>query len=382
MLIPIGIYLFIRSFVKSAAKMGGGGGGSSLFNMGGSFKVKNRAKDSNTKFGDVAGLDEAKVEIVEFVDFLKNPEKYQALGAKIPKGALLVGPPGTGKTLMAKAVAGEAGVPFFATSGSDFVEMFVGMGSSRIRTLFATARKNAPCIIWIDEIDAVGRARDSSGFGGGNDERENTLNQLLVEMDGFNTNENVIIMAGTNRADILDKALLRPGRFDRQIEIGLPDINARVQMFELHLKKLTLEKDPKYYAKRLAALTPGFSGADIANVCNEGALITARADLDKVTMSQLEAAVDRMIGGLEKKSKVLSRVEKIKVAYHEAGHAIVSWFLEHTSPLLKVTIVPRSSGALGFAQYTPKDQYLYTHEQVDILSLESLLNLLSLLLSS
>lgn len=318
-------------------------------------------------FDDVAGLDEAKQEISEFTHFLSNPEKYKRLGAQIPKGALLVGPPGTGKTLLAKATAGAANVPFFSTSGSDFVEMFGGVGPSRVRALFDEARKHKPCIIWIDEIDAIGKARSNSKFGG-NDERENTLNQLLVEMDGFESNEGVVVLAGTNRSDILDKALMRPGRFDRQIAISNPDISARREMFLLHLKPLSLSNSVSEklddFASRLAAMTPGFSGADIANVCNEAALIAARKDREKVDAVDFEAAIERVIGGLEKKKKVLSKDEKITVAYHEAGHAVTAWFLEHASPLLKVSIIPRGSAALGYAQYLPRDHFLQTTEQL------------------
>ena len=315
-------------------------------------------------FADVAGCDEAKVEIMEFVNFLKKPAKYKELGAKIPKGALLVGPPGTGKTLLAKATAGEAGVPFLSISGSDFMEMFVGVGPARVRDLFAQARAQAPSIIFIDEIDAVGRARGRAGLAGGNDERENTLNQLLVEMDGFSSSSNVVVLAGTNRPDILDKALLRPGRFDRQISIDRPDIRGREQIFRVHLKRVTLDHDVGYYSERLAALTPGFAGADIANVVNEAALVAARRDRKAVGMAEFEAAVDRVIGGLEKKNKVISAEERRTVALHEAGHAVVGWFLEHAEPLLKVSIVPRGSAALGFAQYLPNENLLSTREQM------------------
>eukprot|EP01097_Dermamoeba_algensis_P002517 TRINITY_DN19_c0_g1_i1.p1 TRINITY_DN19_c0_g1~~TRINITY_DN19_c0_g1_i1.p1 ORF type:complete len:508 (-),score=143.40 TRINITY_DN19_c0_g1_i1:192-1715(-) len=301
---------------------------------------------------------------MEFVDFLKNPKRFQALGAKIPKGSLLVGPPGTGKTLLAKAVAGESNVPFFFVSGSDFIEIFVGVGPSRVRDLFAKARENAPCIVFIDEIDAIGRARGKGGFSGGNDERENTLNQLLVEMDGFTPSTGVVVMAGTNRPDVLDKALLRPGRFDRQIAIDLPDINAREEILKVHMKPIKVSLDVETTSKRLAALTPGFSGADLANICNEAALIAARNEKQSVEIVDFESAIDRVIGGLEKKTKVISPKEKEIVATHEAGHAIVGWFLEHTSPILKVSIVPRGNAALGFAQYLPKDQYLFTTEQI------------------
>jgi AFG3 family protein len=323
-----------------------------------------KGKTPKVTFKDVAGLDEAKVEIMEFVDFLKKPEKYRRLGAKLPKGALLVGPPGTGKTLLAKATAGEASVPFFSTSGSDFIEMFVGVGPSRIRDLFAQARANAPCIVFIDEIDAVGRARGRGGFAGGNDERENTLNALLVEMDGFTSSTGVVVFAGTNRADILDKALLRPGRFDRQVLIDKPDIRGRYQIFLVHLKPLKLADDMSTIAKRLASLTPGFTGADIANICNEAALIAARDNRNKVSVIDFEAATDRVIGGLEKKNKVISKEERETVAHHEAGHAVAAWFLPHAEPLLKVSIVPRGQAALGFAQYLPKERYITSKEQL------------------
>ncbi|RVW66037.1 ATP-dependent zinc metalloprotease FTSH 10, mitochondrial [Vitis vinifera] len=343
-------------------------------------------------FKDVAGCDEAKQEIMEFVHFLKNPKKYEELGAKIPKGALLVGPPGTGKTLLAKATAGESAVPFLSISGSDFMEMFVGVGPSRVRNLFQEARQCAPSIIFIDEIDAIGRARGRGGFSGSNDERESTLNQLLVEMDGFGTTAGVVVLAGTNRPDILDKALLRPGRFDRQITIDKPDIKGRDQIFKIYLKKIKLDREPSYYSQRLAALTPGFAGADIANVCNEAALIAARNEGTQVTMDHFEAAIDRIIGGLEKKNKsslrndvlqashcvekwhmgtlihlppvVISQLERRTVAYHESGHAVAGWFLEHAEPLLKVTIVPRGTAALGFAQYVPNENLLMTKEQL------------------
>jgi len=351
---------------RAASKMGGGGG---IGGMGNPFSFgKSRAKmispeHVKVSFKDVAGLDEAKEEIMEFVSFLKNPKKYRAIGAKTPKGAMLVGPPGTGKTLLAKATAGEANVPFFTISGSDFIEMFVGVGPSRVRDLFKQARKHAPSIVFIDEIDAVGRSRDSSGFSQ-NDERESTLNQLLVEMDGFDTEEGVVVLAGTNRADVLDSALLRPGRFDRQIGVDLPDIKGRKAIFEVHLKPLTLEEKPEVYSKKLSTLTPGFSGADISNVCNEAALIAARHKKDQVQMADFEAAIERVIGGLEKKNKVLSVEEKNRVAWHEAGHAICGWFLEHASPLLKVSIIPRGSNALGYAQLQVRDQHLYTEDQL------------------
>ncbi|XP_050379361.1 ATP-dependent zinc metalloprotease FTSH 10, mitochondrial-like isoform X2 [Argentina anserina] len=343
----------------------GGKGGRGIFNIG---KAQITKVDKNAKnkvfFKDVAGCDEAKQEIMEFVHFLKNPKKYEELGAKIPKGALLVGPPGTGKTLIAKATAGESGVPFLSMAGSDFMEMFVGVGPSRVRSLFQEALQCAPSIIFIDEIDAIGRARGRGGFSGGNDERESTLNQLLVEMDGFGTTSGIVVLAGTNRPDILDKALLRPGRFDRQITIDKPDIKGRNQIFQIYLKKLKLDREPSHYSERLAALTPGFAGADIANVCNEAALIAARNESAKITMQHFEAAIDRVIGGLEKKNKVISKLERRTVAYHEAGHAVAGWFLEHAEPLLKVTIVPRGTAALGFAQYVPNENLLMTKEQL------------------
>ncbi|XP_058109608.1 ATP-dependent zinc metalloprotease FTSH 10, mitochondrial-like [Magnolia sinica] len=343
----------------------GGKGGRGIFNIG---KAQVTKLDKNAKnkvfFKDVAGCDEAKQEIMEFVHFLKNPKKYEDLGAKIPKGALLVGPPGTGKTLLAKATAGESGVPFLSISGSDFMEMFVGVGPSRVRSLFSEARQCAPSIIFIDEIDAIGRARGRGGFTGANDERESTLNQLLVEMDGFGTTAGVVVLAGTNRPDILDKALLRPGRFDRQITIDKPDIRGRDQIFQVYLKKIKLDNEPSFYSQRLAALTPGFAGADIANVCNEAALIAARNEQSQVTMEHFESAIDRIIGGLEKKNKVISKLERRTVAYHESGHAVAGWFLEHAEPLLKVTIVPRGTAALGFAQYVPNENLLMTKEQL------------------
>ncbi|PSR98289.1 ATP-dependent zinc metalloprotease [Actinidia chinensis var. chinensis] len=343
----------------------GGKGARGIFNIG---KAQFTKMDKNSKnkvyFKDVAGCDEAKQEIMEFVHFLKNPKKYEELGAKIPKGALLVGPPGTGKTLLAKATAGESGVPFLSISGSDFMEMFVGVGPSRVRSLFQEARQCAPSIVFIDEIDAVGRTRGRGGFSGGNDERESTLNQLLVEMDGFGTTSGVVVLAGTNRPDILDKALLRPGRFDRQITIDKPDIKGRDQIFRIYLTKLKLDQEPSYYSQRLAALTPGFAGADIANVCNEAALIAARSESTQVTMEHFEAAIDRVIGGLEKKNKIISKLERRTVAYHESGHAVTGWFLEHAEPLLKVTIVPRGTAALGFAQYVPNENLLMTKEQL------------------
>ena len=342
---------------------GGGAGGANPFNVGKS-KAQVYEKGDNTNritFKDVAGQEGAKQEVQEIVDFLKQPEKYTELGGKIPKGALLVGPPGTGKTLLAKAVAGEADVPFFSMSGSDFVEMYVGVGASRVRDLFEQAKKSSPCIIFIDEIDAVGRARGKNPNMGGNDERESTLNQLLTEMDGFGSNSGVIILAATNRADILDKALLRAGRFDRQIHVDLPDLNERKAVFEVHLKPLKLDKtvDPDLLARQ----TPGFSGADIANVCNEAALIAARHKKDAVGKQDFLAAVDRIIGGLEKKTRVMTNHEKHTIALHEAGHATLSWFLEHANPLIKVTIVPRGR-ALGAAWYLPEERQITTKEQM------------------
>jgi cell division protease FtsH len=342
---------------------GGGGPGGQIFNIGKSkaalFDAENKVKIT---FEDAAGLEEAKEEVKEIVDFLKNPAKFTKLGGKIPKGALLVGPPGTGKTLLAKAVAGEAGVPFFTLSGSDFVEMFVGVGAARVRDLFKQAKEKAPCIVFIDEIDAIGRSRGKGQMPGSNDERENTLNSLLVEMDGFSTDSGVIILAATNRPDVLDMALLRPGRFDRQISIDKPDIVGREAIFQVHLKPLKLSKDVD--SKKLAAQTPGFAGAEIANVCNEAALIGARKDKRAVEMDDFHDAIDRVIGGLEKKNKIISPEEKKIVAYHEAGHAIAGWYLEHADPLVKVSIVPRGVAALGYAQYLPKEQFLYQTEQL------------------
>ncbi|MBK8518595.1 MAG: ATP-dependent zinc metalloprotease FtsH [Saprospiraceae bacterium] len=355
----IGLWLFIMRRVSGGA----GGAGGQIFNIG---KSKATLFDQNTKvnitFADVAGLNEAKVEVMEVVDFLKNPKKYTALGGKIPKGVLLVGPPGTGKTLLAKAVAGEAGVPFFSISGSDFVEMFVGVGASRVRDLFKQAREKAPCIVFIDEIDAIGRARGRNAIQGGNDERENTLNQLLVEMDGFSTDKGVIMMAATNRPDILDSALLRPGRFDRQIGIDPPDIIGRKEIFKVHLR--TIKTGPDINPEVLAEMTPGFAGADIANICNEAALIAARRDKTEVDLDDFNYALDRVIGGLEKKNKLISPKEKEIIAFHEAGHAICGWYLEHASPLVKVTIVPRGMGTLGYAQYLPKEEYIIRTEQL------------------
>ena len=358
------LILIILFFWLMMRRMTGNAGpGGQIFNIGKSkaalFDAENKVKIT---FDNVAGLDEAKEEVKEIVDFLQNPSKFTKLGGKIPKGALLVGPPGTGKTLLAKAVAGEAGVPFFSLSGSDFVEMFVGVGAARVRDLFKQAKEKAPCIIFIDEIDAIGRSRGKGQMPGSNDERENTLNSLLVEMDGFATDSGVIILAATNRPDVLDNALLRPGRFDRQISIDKPDINGREHIFKVHLKPIKLDKnvDPK----KLSAQTPGFAGAEIANVCNEAALIAARHDKKAVDMKDFEDAIDRVIGGLEKKSKIISPHEKKIVAYHEAGHAIAGWFLEHADPLVKVSIVPRGVAALGYAQYLPKEQFLYQTEQL------------------
>ncbi len=361
-LLPVGLIILVWVFFMR--RMGGGGGpGGQIFNIGKS-KATLFEKDTkvNVTFKDVAGLEEAKVEIMEIVDFLKTPKKYTDLGGKIPKGALLIGPPGTGKTLLAKAVAGEANVPFFSLSGSDFVEMFVGVGASRVRDLFRQAKEKAPCIIFIDEIDAIGRARGKNLVQGANDERENTLNQLLTEMDGFSTNSGVIILAATNRPDILDTALMRPGRFDRQISIDKPDIAGREAIFDVHLRPVKIGTDVD--AHKLAVQTPGFAGAEIANVCNEAALIAARKSKTQVEMQDFQDAIDRVIGGLEKKNKIISPEEKKIVGYHEAGHAIVGWFLEHAAPLVKVSIVPRGVAALGYAQYLPKEQYLYTKEQL------------------
>ncbi len=354
--------LFVMMMRKVGGPGGGSGGPGGIFNIGKSkATLFDKASRVNINFGDVAGLDEAKVEVMEIVDFLKNPKKYTALGGKIPKGALLVGPPGTGKTLLAKAVAGEAQVPFFSLSGSDFVEMFVGVGASRVRDLFKQAREKAPCIIFIDEIDAIGRARGKNMMMS-NDERENTLNQLLVEMDGFGTDLGIIILAATNRPDVLDSALLRPGRFDRQISIDRPDLVGREAIFKVHLEPIKISTTLDIL--KLAEQTPGFAGADIANVCNEAALIAARKGKDSVDMSDFQDAIDRVIGGLEKKNKIISPEEKEIIAYHEAGHAICGWYLEHAYPLLKVTVVPRGSAALGYAQYTPKEQYLYNTDQL------------------
>tara|TARA_R110002110_G_scaffold61285_6_gene172235 strand:- start:3237 stop:5186 length:1950 start_codon:yes stop_codon:yes gene_type:complete len=355
----IGIWIFIMRRMSSG---GGGGAGGQIFNIGKSkAKLFDEKSEVKTSFKDVAGLEGAKEEVQEIVDFLKFPEKYTALGGKIPKGALLVGPPGTGKTLLARAVAGEAKVPFFSLSGSDFVEMFVGVGASRVRDLFKQAKEKAPSIIFIDEIDAVGRARGKNNFSGSNDERENTLNQLLTEMDGFGTNSNVIVIAATNRADVLDKALMRAGRFDRQIYVDLPDIRERKEIFDVHLRPIKTEKtlDMDFLAKQ----TPGFSGADIANVCNEAALIAARNEKKFVDKQDFLDAVDRIVGGLEKKNKIITPDEKKAIAYHEAGHATVSWMLEHAAPLVKVTIVPRGQ-SLGAAWYLPEERLIVRPNQM------------------
>lgn len=360
------VALFAGMWMLIMRRMGGGSGGGpggQIFNIGKSkATLFDKESQVSVTFNDVAGLEEAKQEVMEIVDFLKNPKKYTNLGGKIPKGALLIGAPGTGKTLLAKAVAGEAQVPFFSLSGSDFVEMFVGVGASRVRDLFRQAKDKAPCIIFIDEIDAIGRARGKNNIVGGNDERENTLNQLLVEMDGFGTDSGIIILAATNRPDVLDSALMRPGRFDRQVSIDKPDLNGREQIFKVHLQPVKTAADVD--AKKLSAQTPGFAGAEIANVCNEAALIAARKNKEAVDMQDFQDAVDRVIGGLEKKNKIISPEEKRIVAFHEAGHAIAGWFLEHADPLVKVSIVPRGVAALGYAQYLPKEQFLYTTEQL------------------
>ena len=356
-LILIGFWFLIKRM------SGGGGPGGQIFNIGKS-KASLFDKESKTKltFHDVAGLEEAKEEVKEIVEFLKTPKKFTKLGGKIPKGALLVGAPGTGKTLLAKAVAGEAAVPFYSLSGSDFVEMFVGVGAARVRDLFKKAKEKAPCIVFIDEIDAIGRSRGRGQMPGSNDERENTLNSLLVEMDGFSTDSGVIILAATNRPDVLDSALLRPGRFDRQITIDKPDLIGREAIFKVHVRELTLNENVNL--KNLSAQTPGFAGAEIANVCNESALIAARKNKKTIEMDDFQDAIDRVIGGLEKKNKIISPEEKKIVAYHEAGHAIAGWYLEHADPLVKVSIVPRGIAALGYAQYLPKEQFLYQTDQL------------------
>ncbi len=359
LIIIIAVWIFIMRRMSAG---GAGGGGAQIFNIGKSkAKLFDQNSDVKINFKDVAGLEGAKEEVQEIVDFLKNPSKYTKLGGKIPKGALLVGPPGTGKTLLAKAVAGEAKVPFFSLSGSDFVEMFVGVGASRVRDLFKQAKDKSPSIIFIDEIDAIGRARGKNNITGSNDERENTLNQLLTEMDGFGTDTNVIVIAATNRADVLDKALMRAGRFDRQIYIDLPDLRERKEIFEVHLKPL--KSDPKLDVDFLSKQTPGFSGADIANVCNESALIAARKNKKKVDRQDFLDAVDRIVGGLEKKSKIITPDEKKTIAFHEAGHATVSWMLEHAAPLVKVTIVPRGQ-SLGAAWYLPEERQIVRTEQM------------------
>lgn len=378
MLIIVSLMLGLRGMMNGnpmggfpgAGGMGGpmgGSGGRTMFNMGKAFPDGNKGVKSKVRFTDVAGCEQAKLEVVEFVDFLKDSAKYTKLGARIPKGGLLVGPPGTGKTLLAKAVAGEADCPFFAMSGSDFVEMFGGVGASRMRDLFKTARESAPSIIFIDEIDAVGRKRSSGGFsGGGNDERENTLNQMLVEMDGFSTTTGVVVLAGTNRVDILDQALLRPGRFDRQIAVDKPDLNEREAIFLVHLKPVKLHKDlPKEpVARRMATLTPGMVGADIANICNEAAIVAARRESQAVEMEDFERATERVLAGLPKARGLLGERERRTVALHESGHAVAGWFLQHADPLLKVSIMPRSGGALGFAQYLPQEMALHSREAI------------------
>ena len=358
-IVIIGVWIFL---MRSMARGAGAGGGGGIMNVGkAKAQVFDKDNSKRVTFKDVAGLEEAKVEIMEIVDFLKKADKYKELGAKIPKGALLVGPPGTGKTLLAKAVAGEANVPFLSISGSDFVEMFVGVGASRVRDLFEQAKQKAPCIVFIAEIDAIGRARGKNAGFSGNDERENTLNQLLTEMDGFQTNTGVIVLAATNRADILDKALMRAGRFDRQIEVGLPDVKEREEIFNVHLRPLKL--DPQLDRSFLARQTPGFSGADIANVCNEAALIAARHNKKFISKEDFLAAIDRIVGGLERKNKIITDDEKRVIAYHEAGHATVSWILENASPLIKVTIIPRGK-ALGAAWYLPEERQITTREQL------------------
>jgi AFG3 family protein len=360
--------LLIGFFIYMGRHAATGGGQTGIFNIGKSkAKLFDKETKVHVKFKDVAGADEAKEEIMEFVKFLKDPERFERLGATIPKGAILSGPPGTGKTLLAKATAGEAGVPFLSVSGSEFIEMFVGVGSSRVRDLFNTAKENAPCIIFIDEIDAIGKARGKVGqFTGGNDERESTLNQLLVEMDGFHSHDHVVVLAGTNRPDVLDPALLRPGRFDRHVVIDKPDIGGRAEIFKVHLKplKVDVKLDVNDLAHKLASFTPGFAGADIHNVCNEAALLAARNGKDEVVELDFEMAIERVIAGIEKKSRVLSPEERTTVAYHEAGHAVAGWFLRHAEPLLKVSIIPRGSSALGYAHYLPKDQFLFSKVQL------------------
>jgi cell division protease FtsH len=362
LVLMIAVWLFIMRRMSGGGGAPGGGGGSQIFNIGKSrAKVFDKDTEVKTTFNEVAGMTGAKEEVLEIVDFLKNPKKYTDLGGRIPKGVMLSGPPGTGKTLLAKAVAGEAKVPFFSLSGSDFVEMFVGVGASRVRDLFKQAKEKSPCIIFIDEIDAIGRARGKNNFTGGNDERENTLNQLLTEMDGFGTNEHVIVMAATNRADILDRALMRAGRFDRIIYVDLPELNEREAIFDVHLKGI--KTNDSVDVALLSKQTPGFSGADIANVCNEAALIAARKNKDFVDKQDFNDAIDRIVGGLEKKTKIITPEEKKVIAYHEAGHAAVSWLLEHASPLVKVTIVPRGR-SLGAAWYLPEERQITTAEQM------------------
>ena len=362
LIFPLMLLLMFFFFMRPMRNMGGGGAAGGIFNVGKSqAKLYEKSGGVKVTFKDVAGMEEAKVEVKEIVDFLKNPKKYTALGGKIPKGALLVGPPGTGKTLLAKAVAGEADVPFFSMSGSDFVEMFVGVGASRVRDLFRQAKEKAPCIVFIDEIDAVGRARSKNAGFTSNDERENTLNQLLTEMDGFGSNSGVIILAATNRADILDKALMRAGRFDRQIHVDLPELRERFDIFKVHLRNIKLA--PGFQIDFLAKQTPGFSGADIANVCNEAALIAARKDKDVVEKQDFLDAIDRIVGGLERKSKIITPEEKNTIAHHEAGHATVSWLLPNANPLLKVTIIPRGQ-SLGAAWYLPEERQLTSTEQM------------------
>lgn len=363
LVVLIWIFIFRRFAGNMFGGAGGGGAGGNPFSSVGKSKARlvDLKEQVKVTFDDVAGLEEAKEEVQEVVDFLKKPDRYRALGARIPKGVLLTGPPGTGKTLMAKAMAGEAGVPFFTLSGSDFVEMFVGVGAARVRDLFKQAKEKAPCIVFIDEIEAIGRSRSRSQSQT-NDERENTLNQLLVEMDGFSSDENIIILAATNRPDLLDPALLRPGRFDRRINIDKPDLNGREAIFKVHLKKIVVADDVD--ARHLAEQTPGFAGAEIANTCNEAALHAARKHHDKVTMEDFNSAIDRVVGGLEKRNKLISPKEKKIIAFHETGHALCGWFLKHAHPLVKVSIIPRGMAALGFAQYLPREQNLYTREEL------------------
>ena len=366
-ILMICLFAYMRRSMGGMPGMGGGGGGAGGKNpmqVGKSTATKIEGKKIGVMFKDVAGMAEAKTEVQEFVHFLKNPKKYEAIGAKIPKGGILHGPPGTGKTLLAKAVAGESGVPFYSISGADFMEMYVGVGPSRVRDLFKTAREDAPCIIFIDEIDAIGKKRGKGGQMGGNDERENTLNQLLVEMDGFKESSGVVVLAATNRVDVLDSALIRPGRMDRQIVIDNPDVRGRAEIFKVHLEQVNLEGEMDFYAKKLSVLTPGMSGADIKNICNEAALHAARHNDEAVSIKNFEAAMGRVIGGIERKTRVLNPEEKRTVAWHEAGHAIAGWYSQHALPLLKVSIVPRGSAALGYAQYLPRDQYIYTEDQL------------------